>query len=363
MQMNKKIVRSKDIYNELCAWIIQGKYKEGEQLPARREMEEIFSTTPNTIHKAFENLISNGYVTVKPNKGTFVSKYLPNLYNYAVLIRSREDSPGWVNYWNVIRHVSEELRETSPFRFSLLSGIDKDYERARFKKLISAMESNVYGGLIFLFDPAIVKDTPLLNNKSIPKVGLGEHHYQGIPSLCNDNRVFVSKALGYLKERKRKRIAIIMPAGAKTESVQHFIASVKGIGAVTDDYMIQSINHSHLEWGKNLIHLLLKTEKNQRPDGLIITDDNFIDPISEGILKTGIQVGRDIDIVAHANFPLLRPAILPMKRLGFNVRHTINVALELMSAQRQGRKFPEKVLIIPVFEGETNQPVSFTGNS
>lgn len=356
MSRNRKCAGYQEIARELRSSIIHGKYRTGEQLPTRKKIETMFSTTPNTVQKAFENLMSSGFISVRPNKGTYVAEHLPHLYNYAVLIRAKDEDPGWVNYWNVIRHVAEDFKDSSPYDFSIVSGVDREQDKSKFKKLVSDMENNVYGGIVFGFDPDLAGNTVLVRNREIPKVSLITHHVPGIPFISNDNYSLVKRALDYLKERGRKKVAVIFPDRFDPGIVRYFVEYTRTCGMSTCDSWMQSLNHhSHASWGANLVQLLFDAGKSARPDSLIIMDDNFVDSISAGIMRTGLQAEKDLDIVAHANFPLLKQTVIPMKRIGFDVRHILNTSLELFSTQRKGGKCPGKVTISPVFENENTE--------
>ena len=91
--------------------------------------------------------------------------------------------------------------------------------------------------------------------------------------------------------------------------------------------------------------------QRDRPDALIISDDNLVEHATAGIVAAGIGVPGDCAIVAHCNFPWPTPSALPMRRLGYDAREVIRVALESIDRQRRGE--PAGTLVVPArFEDE-----------
>ena len=54
--------------------IVTGILKDGEQLPAVRDMAYQITTNPNTVAKAYQKLIKDGFAEVRRGIGTFVLK-------------------------------------------------------------------------------------------------------------------------------------------------------------------------------------------------------------------------------------------------------------------------------------------------
>jgi hypothetical protein len=71
---------------------------------------------------------------------------------------------------------------------------------------------------------------------------------------------------------------------------------------------------------------------------LILTDDNFVDYACMGLSQSGVQLGRDIDVVAQANFPLAKSDMLPLIRVGWNQYHCLSAAIEKIDLMRQSER-------------------------
>ena len=62
--------------------------------------------------------------------------------------------------------------------------------------------------------------------------------------------------------------------------------------------------------------------------------------------------GREVDVVAYCNYPLLRTDHWPIRRLGHSVPHILQHALDLLARQQQGAAMPRSTVLTPVFPEE-----------
>jgi DNA-binding GntR family transcriptional regulator len=60
------------IYDALLRRIKRGTYPEENMIPTERELTQEFSVTRNTVRRAIEELINEGYLYRKPGSGAFV---------------------------------------------------------------------------------------------------------------------------------------------------------------------------------------------------------------------------------------------------------------------------------------------------
>jgi DNA-binding LacI/PurR family transcriptional regulator len=79
---------------------------------------------------------------------------------------------------------------------------------------------------------------------------------------------------------------------------------------------------------------------------LFIVDDNLAEGASSGLVMAGVSVPRDVEVVAHCNFPWLTPSVLPMQRIGFDTRQIMETAVNVIDMQRQDQAV-QKVIRIP----------------
>jgi len=65
------------LYEQLRTAILDGRLKAGARIPATRDLARTYKLSRSTIVKAFDQLISEGYVDGRQGSGTYVSRVLP----------------------------------------------------------------------------------------------------------------------------------------------------------------------------------------------------------------------------------------------------------------------------------------------
>jgi DNA-binding LacI/PurR family transcriptional regulator len=101
----------------------------------------------------------------------------------------------------------------------------------------------------------------------------------------------------------------------------------------------------------------MQARPQDRPDGLIVADDNMVEHATAGLVAAGAKVGEELDVVAHCNFPWAGPTVLPLKRLGYDARTVLQTCIELIDRQRRGESVPAVTRIEAKFEEEV-QPMT-----
>ena len=89
-----------------------------------------------------------------------------------------------------------------------------------------------------------------------------------------------------------------------------------------------------------------------RGTALIIADDNLVDQVSAGVIAAGIQVPKDIDVVAHCNYPQLPVKVFPMRLLGFDCQEGLRMATDHVRRIQEGKATPRLYTVTAKFEEE-----------
>ncbi|WP_157473509.1 GntR family transcriptional regulator [Lentisphaera araneosa] len=338
---------SKAIAGEIRSWIIEGNLKPQDKLTPRAELEQRFSTTPKTIQKSCDQLVQSGFLKVVPRRGTYIADYLPHKYNFAVLIKSKADSPGWTNYWSVIQTVCGEISKNSRFNFEVRTDVNAETRSESYLKLLDDVESQRLAGVVFAMNPEDFLGTAVLESQQLQRFSLS-HNNLNIPSLRFSRGTFSSKALTKLKSSQAKKVAALMPMGFNDEQKDAVILQAKSLGLEMDASMLQSLDIHHLSWTKNLLSLIFKAE--EKPDSLIVFDDNFLPEVEE-VLEQLELIGK-VQVLSHANFPLLQKSKHSCLRLGYDVRDIFQQIINHINKQRLGEEVESKLLVEPKFEEE-----------
>jgi len=316
-------------------------------------MVEEFGVSMTTVQRVLDTLVEDGFVHARPGAGTFVAEHPPHLCNYAVVIPS---AGRWSRFYTALRKAARvvENGQTIRFREYFCHG-DVD-SRADMARLGGDIRSHRLAGLILAGPAADFEGTPALDETDIPRVTF---HYQsayGLPSVYSDLEHFLDRAIQYLVARGRRRIAHLwvdfpayLPSG-----LEEFEANLRE----RDDtefrpYWIQPVPATRsFRAASYVVNLLMQLKGEDRPDALIIHDDNLVEHAVAGLLAAGVKVPQELEVVAQCNYPSLAPSTLPLKRLGFDCRTILEECLRVIDMQHRGRTPPSMTKIPAVFEDE-----------
>jgi len=129
---------------------------------------------------------------------------------------------------------------------------------------------------------------------------------------------FARRAVEYLRGRGRRRIAHVRGDAVHVDPVA-FSKELKRLGGEVRPYWVHLVPVGvNFRSASEIVNLLMQLEGGKRPDALVIHDDNMIEPVTAGLLRAGVKVPDDLEIVAHTNWPAPVASQLPMTRLGFD---------------------------------------------
>lgn len=72
LQKNVDTPLYQQIYDQIKADIIDGKFPVGMKLPSKRQLEDFLSVSQTTIEMAYDQLVAEGFIAAEPRKGYFV---------------------------------------------------------------------------------------------------------------------------------------------------------------------------------------------------------------------------------------------------------------------------------------------------
>lgn len=98
----------------------------------------------------------------------------------------------------------------------------------------------------------------------------------------------------------------------------------------------QSAPMEHRDEASYIVRLLMSLPKDQRPDGLYISDDNLVQSVCRGLIESGIKVGTELHVASHRNYPSQTNHILPVHDVVFDIRQMLSICLKRLEAKRMG---------------------------
>lgn len=365
--MNGRASKQQAVVQQLRRRIVSGRMKPGERLPTRVELEQRFRASTVTVQRALDSLAADGFVYAEGRRGTFVAERPPNLYRYG-LVFPHPDTPErpWSRFWTALAREAAQMRQTDPAGRELVTYCVDDGVRpaaadvaADQQRLLADIRAHRLAGVIFAHPLHVWAQGPdvaaEIQHAGMGCVSIGSRS-RGVSVANVGMRTdhLIGRALDYLAERKRRRIAVItIAASAATRAyVESIHAAVKQRGMELQPYWLLGVDLNYPATAASIAQLLMHGDQRVRPDGLFIADDNLVEHTAVGLVEAGVRVPKDLAVVGHCNFPWPTPTVLPMRRLGYDVREVLLACLDVMQRQRAGKRVPDETIIAPRFEDE-----------
>lgn len=326
--------------------ILDGKLRPGDRLPKRKELVDQFGGSQSTIQLAMDDLEEQGFIEILSRKsGTVVSKHLPHLTRYKVLVaypRTQRSS-----FLSTMREMAEEISATSHRDISFFHLVADLQQTETLATFVREVEHNRLAGLIFLLMPVSFRRSPVLEAHGLPRVAIAPvDQARGLPAIWIDYRDFFVRAIDLLKRRGCKHIALAAPDGwADTEQnlTSPFEQAMLDAG-LRNDPRLQIFLPMNPHAAQHTVSLMMQHVWNNHCDGLIVADDHLLEPIGEGLLAAG---AADLPLVCTANLPNLPQCPMGVSLLPFEVKKLLLSACDYIDAIKGNRKVPELTLLKP----------------
>ena len=346
------------LQNALRQRILAGEFQPGARFPTFEVIEAESGLSHLTVARAVRELQLGGFVESPNRCGTFVVRRLPFLHRFALVFSPNYSgatiSRAFVALTAATRQVSAEegweLRSYNLGRFDPAS-------HAQSELLADARKHEIGGVVFFNFNDLNLLRAFALNDVPFvvvhPKCFATD--YEDVRQVkgrmteivLNDPEVS-RKAVEWMRARKRRRVAVLGSDALQFDLLKTYLPAAG----------IQTHPCWMLETGLNFpqaasfVKVLLGWPRGKRPDGLIVIDDNLVEPACSALAEAGVTLGRELDLVAHTNWPAAAPALPGVCRLGYDFGVIIRKAVAAIQAGRNEKYHVPRILIPAVFEDE-----------
>lgn len=347
-----RFTKQQELLATLRGEIVQGVFAAGDRMPTRVELEERLGVSWFTIQQAFDALRREGFIRTDGRRGTFVVETPPHLHRYALIFPRHGDGiHGQSRFYEAFSNAAEQIQqEKSHIDWAVFNLHDRTDEKD-YNELLNQINTHRLAGLIFIMSPFRLSQTPIIQMPGISRVMIASQSSNNIPAIWMDYRALIEMAVNKLVASGRSRLSLIM-ARMAPDHIRMFKEAVEKQGAQTSNAWIQVLHESHKAMAGNLIELLMNPNQKQRPDGMIILDDNLVEHVTIAMMDAGLRVKEDLDIVAYSNFPLPAVSAFPVYRMGFDSRQLLENCLAAIDGQNANQTSNFQTLIKPVSEPE-----------
>jgi DNA-binding transcriptional regulator YhcF (GntR family) len=345
--------------------IRDGIYPVGGLLPTVRTLAGAFAASVPTVSRALGDLVEEGFIATDGRRGTRVVAHPPHRHRFALVLPGRPDATGRYAslHWQALADAARDLGSDPATAIELFHAINEHPELAEHQRLIAAMRDGTVAGLV-VCDPSRCAAWLDLHAARLPMIGPRldpAHPERGTIQLRQGD--FRLAALVRCQRAGRTRVAALLEASAHSlDDALRLRATAAARGLDIPAHRICAAPLTAPGWARPPISALLRGPREERPDALIVSDDNLLDDALAALDEAGI--GHDeILVVAHANFPLPRKAAAtrPVLRLGWDQREFLAIATAAIASWLDARRPPgEAVLPIRGEDGSFPVPLDQT---
>ncbi len=259
--------------------------------------------------------------------GTYVSDKPPHLNSYA-LILPQSHTEKWSPFIQALKQEVGNITLDPDKNVQVFEGIACPDSSKNYLDLVKKVESNQFAGLIFVWPQDELKNSPLMTATNVKRA------YIMAPSSCSpqvqvDYASFIKRSVVRLKSLERSRIAVI---DYKNDD-NRFETEILATGLKTKNcWQLSYPVTNNCSALASIAELLFSGQSRDRPDGLIVADENFVEPILCGLSSAGIKLKADVDIVAHTSFSTKNLNNSAIHRLGFDPRLILQTAIDFLES-------------------------------
>lgn len=334
--------------------IVEGHLLPGARFANRKEMARQYGCCLATLQRAVDCLASEGFLQVGARKkGTHVAENPPHLSNYLVFFPKplRECGKFWQILFQMIHLRQRERRET----FTFFHGIRNPNDFKVCEAMIEDVSADRVAGILFASEAREFMRTSIYDKPGIPRVAIGEpYELLDIPRVGVAYQSFFERAVNLLVGRGRKKIAAVLVSGGQDKGGMsgQLYDAMRAQGLEINPLWVQYAKPMKQVDIRQILHLMFNPGQPDCPDALILLDDNNLAGAEEGLRRARITPGKEVEVVALANFPLQEERAYPFFRLGFDVPDLLEQLFWLLRMQKAGKKVPMMTWQQAILQGE-----------
>lgn len=352
-------VKRRSIVSALRAQIVGGELRPGEQLPTRAALMAHHQASSITVQSALDRLIRDGMVVARGRRGTFVTDHPPFLNRYGLVFGYQPTNPSFGRYAMALCAEARRMEQATARRFAMYYAVNRHADSEAYHLLVGDIRAQRLAGLIFSAPPIYQQldlvGTPVLDDPAMPRVLAAAGHARvSFPAVELSDEMLYTRAMDALATGGRKRVACLCLSQVMDLHVRTMQATAAARGLDMPSHWVQAVDVAHVRWAGRLAQMMFDPGQSRRPDSLYIADDTLVEPVTAALAGMGVRAPKDVEIIAHANFPWTTPCHLPARRVGFDVPQILAQCIDAIDQQRCGRQ-PPKTTAQVRFEDELSE--------
>ena len=330
---------------------IFAQYQPGQQLPSIAAIAKRFGVSSPSVRESLSVLEAEGLIERRTGSGTYV-RDLTKVQHVGVLVEEDISDPQTSYFYRrapqqVVRFLRENQTAARLYAGHLRPR-DAVRRRLTCTEFLEAIESRRLSGVVaFTPDQTFPQWYGALEKQRVPVVGPSEKCTRRV---IWDSTALVRTGVDYLLGHGRRRIALMeyrWPADRQAGFVENFRATLGAAGvAVNERWIRRSRIPCAPEAGWEEFRAIW-AEGREKPDGLLICNDNLFPGAVMAILQLGIRVPEDLLVVTHFNHGSGMVCPFPVVKLEFDPDGYARTAGATLLKLMRHEPVPEAPVLLP----------------
>ncbi len=330
-------MKTEKILELLRTRIISGEFPPGAKLPNRPELLKEYSISVSAFQKCINQLTATGFLESRGMYGMCVTANPPHLSRFAVLLpqESATLSSGADSFLAGFMQVAEEYRRQHPEHTFVYYGVgDQATPRLEeYRRIAEDARQGLLAGAISIFTappPEIQKQLGEFPCVVIARKREDSPH--PYPQIEFDLVELFRCQLNKLEQAGCRNIAALLADVTSMTKTLEILKLAAQSRANCPRCWLQGMNldRSRSFFHDNLMELLFSREQKTVPDGLLVSNENFLPMVFNAFSRLGIVPGRDVKIVSHMNLPSAVPCLEGVEYVTFSVEQVFTEAMRLL---------------------------------
>lgn len=312
--------------------VVSNQWPAGQRVPARRQLAQDFGVSSATLQRGLDQLKGEGFLRADSTRGTYVVEHPPHRFRLGVVSMS---PPHAVFEDRFLDAINESGRRLAPRGYSLSTYSNlRTVRDDATHRLLDDLDHHRLTAVLFLHMPALdVLDA--VCRRGVPVISFSDEQpsHPGLASVRFDYGELIHRGIAELAAAGARRIGVLTNEGIRRSWQHHLHRACAEIGVETRTLWWQCPFCRSDGSVQQVVRLLMERPEEDRPDGLLITDEHATVAAIDAMLTAGLDVPGDVRVVSHCTLPR---QITPAARVGFLGLDTHLVLTRIADRLEQG---------------------------
>lgn len=342
------IAKFPSVLNDLRRRIADGDLPSGSRMPTWDVLSQYYAIGRPTLMRVMSTLREEGFLISDATRGTLVTPAPPCRSRFGLIFGSspaNRATGGWNRFWQALRDEAIAQATRDGWTLVIYEGVDHRGS-AGLDALLTDLDARRLAGLFLAPHGALYRLDKHIQGR-VPMAQIGgrlDADFLGreVPAWQFGIEDLYRRAANLLHRAGARRVAIL---ATESTDLSGWDQAVIEAGMGGEPWWRFAAGITAQRTTANLVRLLCS--HTNRPDGLIIADDNLVPGAVAGLLEAGVRVGSDLHVAAHCNWPFPADDVLPLIHVGFDLGHMLSEALAylrnpsvVVDAASFGRRMP-----------------------